>query len=604
MLTGPTTTTGPTRTQVWFGPAARPLYGWLSRPADGVARGAVVLCPPMGEEGRASHRTFRRLAEALAGAGLLALRLDYDGTGDSAGLQDDPDRVASWLASVEAGRQYLLGLGASSVSAVGMRLGATLAAVQASRGGPFDMLVAWDPCLSGRTFLREGEALYLLGEESPGAAPDDGYRHTPGFQYDAATARDLKGLDVARIPADAVLATRTLLLTRTDRPAPAAVAQRLSAGTVFEQAPAVAQDRLLDLPPSDCFVPEEALALVVDRLAAHVADRPAVPVAVPAARPGAEPLDERGGVVLASAGEGSAPVRERSVWLGPTGIYGVVTEPVDHPDATTDGPRPWVVLVNVAAEHHIGPGRRWVEWARTWAALGYRVVRIDQSGIGDSPTRPGQLEDTAFAPEWLEDMREVVRELRADGARLALAGLCSGSYSAFEAAMWEDVDAVFAANPRLTLFPAARNTPVWTPLRRAAQVPAKPFAVLSEKHRDLAGGLWRIYRQLAVWHAPLLVLRRVLRRGTAVSVVAYPKDARHFYEVVALAPLLWLMRRDPRFSFVEHPALDHSLLGRPGQLEVHARATAFLTAAVPPPGGTRRSRRGRDAGRPTAGSLR
>ncbi len=51
---------------------------------------------------------------------------------------------------------------------------------------------------------------------------------------------------------------------------------------------------------------------------------------------------------------------------------------------------PWVVLVNVAAEHHIGPGRRWVEWARRWAALGYRVVRIDQSGVGDSPTPAGR----------------------------------------------------------------------------------------------------------------------------------------------------------------------------------------------------------------------
>ena len=66
----------------------------------------------MGEEGRAAHRTFRRLAEELAEAGIVALRFDYDGTGDSAGLQDDPDRVAAWLASIEAARQYLLDLGA------------------------------------------------------------------------------------------------------------------------------------------------------------------------------------------------------------------------------------------------------------------------------------------------------------------------------------------------------------------------------------------------------------------------------------------------------------------------------------------------------------
>ena len=130
---GSTNVDGPEHTQVWFGPESRPLYGWVSRPAGGVARGGAILCPPMGEEGRAAHRTFRRLAEELAEAGIVALRFDYDGTGDSAGLQDDPDRVPAWQASIEAARQYLLDLGAPTVAAVGMRLGATLAAAQCGR---------------------------------------------------------------------------------------------------------------------------------------------------------------------------------------------------------------------------------------------------------------------------------------------------------------------------------------------------------------------------------------------------------------------------------------------------------------------------------------
>ena len=181
---------GPEHTQVWFGPESRPLYGWVSRPAGGVARGGAILCPPMGEEGRAAHRTFRRLAEELAETGIVSLRFDYDGTGDSAGLQDDARPGAGWLASIEAARQYLLDLGAPTVAAVGMRLGATLAAAQAAApesSGPFSSLVCWDPCLSGRTFLREGEALYGFGETAL-ETPDDGLRHTPGFQYDAATA--------------------------------------------------------------------------------------------------------------------------------------------------------------------------------------------------------------------------------------------------------------------------------------------------------------------------------------------------------------------------------------------------------------------------------
>ncbi len=557
---------GPEHTQVWFGPESRPLYGWLSRPAGGVARGGAILCPPMGEEGRAAHRTFRRLAEELAEAGIVALRFDYDGTGDSAGLQDDPDRVPAWLASIEAARQYLLDLGAPTVAAVGMRLGATLAAAQAAApesSGPFSSLVCWDPCLSGRTFLREGEALYGFGQTAL-ETPDDGLRHTPGFQYDAATAKELRALDLGKLPADRPLADRVLLLSRVDRPLLPGIADRLERERL-ETGAATGQGQLLDVPPELSVVPQDALRRVVTWLTAEVDDHPPVPVKAP---------DGHQSVLVGSGPEGSAPVRERITQLGPDGIVGLVDEPTDSRSRT--GPVPWVVLVNVAAEHHIGPGRRWVEWARRWAASGYRVVRVDQSGVGDSPTRPGGVDDRAFAPEWIDDMRHVVTELAGDGAQVGIVGLCSGSYSAFEVAMWEHVDAVFAINPRLTLYPAAKGTPVYTDRRRAAIVPNKPFARLAFKRRILAGGLWRIYREFALWHAPLLVLRRVQRRGTAVQVVACPDDAQHFTEVYALRPLLWWMLRSPRFDFAADPVVDHSLLSRPAQLVAYDLATEFL----------------------------
>ena len=41
------------------------------------------------------------------------------------------------------------------VGVVGLRLGATLAAAELARGGPVDDLVLWDPCATGRSFLRE-----------------------------------------------------------------------------------------------------------------------------------------------------------------------------------------------------------------------------------------------------------------------------------------------------------------------------------------------------------------------------------------------------------------------------------------------------------------
>src|SRR4051794_31191769 len=262
---------GPEHTQVWFGPESRPLFGWVSRPAGGLARGGAVLCPPMGEEGRAAHRTFRRLAEELAGAGIVALRFDYDGTGDSAGLQDDPDRVASWLASIEAARQHLLDLGAPSVAAVGMRLGATLAAARAAASTPFGSLVCWDPCLSGRTFLREGEALYGFGENVE--APDDGLRHTPGFQYDAETAKAMRALDLGKLP-DQPLADRVLPPTRADRPPPPALTARFEQeGSRLDTGAATGQGQLLDVPPEESVVPSDVLRHVVGWLVEGVGDQ-------------------------------------------------------------------------------------------------------------------------------------------------------------------------------------------------------------------------------------------------------------------------------------------------------------------------------------------
>jgi pimeloyl-ACP methyl ester carboxylesterase len=367
-----------------------------------------------------------------------------------------------------------------------------------------------------------------------------------------------------------------LLLTRDDRPVPPALTQRLG-HEELETGAATGQGRLLDVPPELSVVPADALGRVVAFLSAGVADEPGVPVKAP---------DAEHPVLVGSEHDGAAPVRERVTRLGPDQIVGIVDEPAD-PAAGA----PWVVLVNVAAEHHIGPGRRWVEWGRSWAARGYRVVRIDQSGVGDSPTHPGREDDRAFAPEWIDDMRHVVTELAADGAPVGIVGLCSGSYSAFEVAMWERVDAVFAINPRLTLYPAAKGTPVYTDRRRAAMLPNKPFARLAVRHRILAGGLWRIYRELAVWHAPLLVPWRVLRRGTPVEIIACPDDAQHFTEVYALRPLLWWMRRRLGFRFASRDDLDHSLLTRRAQLVGYERATQFLDRTL----GNDRSRQTRKA---------
>ena len=81
-------------------------------PEDGSARGGIVLCPPFGLEAQAAGRAYRVLAVRLESEGFAVLHIDYDGTGDSAGSEEDPGRVEAWQGSVHAAVDLLRSAGA------------------------------------------------------------------------------------------------------------------------------------------------------------------------------------------------------------------------------------------------------------------------------------------------------------------------------------------------------------------------------------------------------------------------------------------------------------------------------------------------------------
>jgi pimeloyl-ACP methyl ester carboxylesterase len=75
--------------------------------------------------------------------------------------------------------------------------------------------------------------------------------------------------------------------------------------------------------------------------------------------------------------------------------------------------------------------------ARHWARLGFRVVRVDLPGLGESDTEnPAEL-GHPYAKRIVPDLRVVIDESlrRWGGARVGVIGLCSGAYLAFNAAL-------------------------------------------------------------------------------------------------------------------------------------------------------------------------
>jgi pimeloyl-ACP methyl ester carboxylesterase len=292
---------------LWFGPDERPLFGWVHAPDDAMVRGAVVLCPPLGLEGVCSDRTFRRLAERLADAGLATLRFDYDGTGDSAGSQDDPGRVEAWSASVRRAVDLVRQAGAPRVVVVGMRVGATLAACEVARGGGADGLVLWDPSATGRTYLREQQALGLF---SLGAnATDDGSVEIPGIVFGAETVEELGGLSIAATGGP--LADRVLVLVRPERPANKTMRTRLEMDHV-EWGDAAGQSEFVDVEP---FEVREPVA-TVDAVIAWVSG-----VMGPEPSPFSTPGGAAGPVATVAADAGGRAVVERIVSLGSVGPH-------------------------------------------------------------------------------------------------------------------------------------------------------------------------------------------------------------------------------------------------------------------------------------------
>lgn len=141
----------------FFEGAGGALFGILHEPPPGapVAEEAFVFCHPFAEEKLWTHRTAVTMARALALRGHPVLRFDCRGNGDSdgaftdfsiAGALDDVARA------VDVVRERT---GRTAVSLLGLRLGATIAALSAERLSGMARLVLWAPIVDGGRYMQE-----------------------------------------------------------------------------------------------------------------------------------------------------------------------------------------------------------------------------------------------------------------------------------------------------------------------------------------------------------------------------------------------------------------------------------------------------------------
>lgn len=546
---------------VWFGLAGRPMFGWVHQPTGpavpgpAVPPGAVVLCPPLLGELPAIHPTYQALARDLAAAGHWVVRFDYEGTGDSAGPADGPGRVGAWLDGVDRAVALARSCTGGPVALAGMRMGALLAAVAAGRRSDVDALVLWDPCRSGRAFLRQLQALHALRFPPTG---DDGTVETPGYALGAAMAREVGEL---RLPGS-LRARRALVLSRPGgqqpevRLGPWDGDEPHGSPTLRSTVPGE-QEALLDVDHLRRQLPARGTATVVAWLDAALRSRPAGP------RPPAGPppwwVPAGDGVALPVEEPVGATVRERAVRLGPSGLFGIETERA----GAGDGARPTVVLLSSGTDTHVGPSRLWVQLARRWAASGHaRCVRVDLSGWGESDPRPGRPARVLRAPEAFDDVAEVVAGV-GDPRRVVLVGLCSGAYQALESALELRPAGVLAINPLLRFTPPELlEHGAVAPRRRICEA-KRPW--VDAARARLPGQVVEVMTTLRVAASRIRSTDRstgwldeLVRSDVRLYCICGEEDALPFTETGERARASWWSSGHVRIDVV--PGLDHALV--------------------------------------------
>ncbi|MEP7055857.1 MAG: hypothetical protein ABI912_11480 [Actinomycetota bacterium] len=528
---------------LYFGPQQRSRFGFLHWP-PGPVRGAVAICPPLAYEAVCAHRTLRQLSEEFARAGFVTLRFDYDGTGNSIGASTDTDRLSSWLGSVDDAVTELRALGLPPVTLVGLRFGATLAACAAAeRTGDISSLVLWDPVETGRRYARE---LRLLGAA---AGPGADAMAADGVTVAGITFTDdaLAELRDVTIPGS-LRAADTLVLNRSD---PAVMA-----GT----------SALLDGDAERAVVPHDIVRSIVEwtgrRSPLPLEQQPSPP------RLRDQAVEDSAGSLL----------EHRAVRVGAAGLFAVQTARIGA------APSRAIFMINNGVAGQVGPGRAWIGFAQRFAAKNWLAVRLDLSGLGDSPARAGRPDNEAYPIAAAADVAEAVAQLRSQGVmRVAVIGLCSGALIGFDAALSvPEIDVLLAINGAFHKpFTGGRRER----LQRAAGPTARLLAFPMRKaplwpfFDAVPTWLWRSLDGMRLAASPARIIEMVLRRGRVEVVLLFGESewglkalrrrgGRRFARVLD----------DAAVSLIEVPGLDHSMFDPAARMRVESTLLEILAS--------------------------
>jgi exosortase A-associated hydrolase 2 len=133
------------------------LFGCLHKPDQSERQNGIglVICSPFAEEKLWSHRVIVNCARYLCDNGFSVLRFDFMGHGDSEGNFVDCN-IQTCLSDIECAMDIIKDRAQiKQLGLLGLRLGATLAALFAEKKLSPDFIILWEPIVQVETYLKQ-----------------------------------------------------------------------------------------------------------------------------------------------------------------------------------------------------------------------------------------------------------------------------------------------------------------------------------------------------------------------------------------------------------------------------------------------------------------
>lgn len=527
-------------TPTFFGPEDSPLFGVVHLPVDGEIRGGVIVCGSLGKDHLDSLRGQRLMADTLAARGMLVLRFDYLGCGDSSFGQLRVNSVKEWQESIAYAIEYLVDMGITDISAVALRAGCLLLDDALHRNGVIRRVVYWDPVGTGRRYLREQAAFFKIAVGDDDAPP--GAVSIIGARLSEESARDFEALKLG--DGSSIAPIHRLVIGRAEG----------SDSRVTALSADPSSETVLVSGFAQCAQPSRLLAPI--SFAAVDATTEWLDQRIPAHRMRVDPVYTDSARIPLGDGSGMSVV-ERIERIEPFSMFAIRSTPEFH--SATD--LPTVVFFTNANNPHHGPNREWVELARTAAAEGLAALRWDRRGAGESGP-PGRDEEVyIYSREGVEDALAATRHALTGASALKLVGVCSGSWYAARAARELGADSVILVNALLWSWRAKKAL-------RVRALPGSdedidweqtPRARLRGRMQALLPAFaWRQLGRTGVAQAPEVLLAPLARQGSAATAILCPRDAKLFTDNRGREALHNLRRASAPPTLVVTPRGDHA----------------------------------------------